>query len=165
MDPDIRVISGLQCTTSCSTTTIGVARGGMITKLYQFHNVPPFRQFYKKVVLRSSKHGHVIGNENRKDCPPQSLLANSVPGCGALSELKILRDGMESDLAKHVKELPKGFPSKKAIGVIAPAKTYESNFIPHDFVQFRKFNAILPPTVLSQQCCDVCFTSLTVVAQ
>jgi len=47
-------------------------------------------------------------------------------------------DGMENDLAKHVKELSKRFLSKKAIGAIAPLKTYESNFIRHDFVQFGK---------------------------
>ena len=46
-------------------------------------------------------------------------------------------------------------------------KTYESNFIHHDFVQFRKkhsrYKAILPSIVLSQQCCEICFISLTVV--
>jgi len=45
-------------------------------------------------------------------------------------------------------------------------KTYESNFIHHDFVQFRKkhsrYKAILPSIVLSQQCCEICFISLTV---
>ena len=50
------------------------------------------------------------------------------------------------------------------IGAIAlPPKTYESNFIHNDFVQFRKkhsrYKAIFPSTVLSQQCCDVYFTS------
>jgi len=44
-------------------------------------------------------------------------------------------DGMENDLAKHVKELPKRFLSKKAI---APLKTYKSSLIHHDFVQFGK---------------------------
>jgi len=47
-----------------------------------------------------------------------------------------------------------------------PPKTYESNFI-HDFVQFGKqharYNAILPSVVLSQQCCEVYYSSLTVV--
>jgi len=47
-------------------------------------------------------------------------------------------DGMENDLAKHVKELSKRFLPKKAIGAIAPLKIYESNFIHHDFVQFGK---------------------------
>jgi len=47
-------------------------------------------------------------------------------------------DGMENDLEKHVKELSKRFLSKKAIGDIAPPKTYESNFIHHDFVEFGK---------------------------
>jgi len=32
---------------------IGIAR-------YQFHNVPQFGHFYKKVVLRLSEHGGVI---------------------------------------------------------------------------------------------------------
>ena len=40
----------------------------------------PFWQFYKKVVLRLSEHGDVIENANNKVCPPQSLLAKSVPG-------------------------------------------------------------------------------------
>jgi len=38
-----------------------------------------------------------------------------------------------------------------------PSKTYESNFIHHDFLQFGKphsrYKAILSSTVLSQQCC------------
>jgi len=57
--------------------------------------------------------------------------------------------------------------SSGAIGAIAPLKTYESNFIHHDFAQFRKehsrYKAILPSIVLSQQCCEVCFTSRAVV--
>jgi len=52
-------------------------------------------------------------------------------------------------------------------GAIAPPKTYESNFIHHDFAQFRKqdlrYKAILPSIVLSQQCCEVYFISLAVV--
>ena len=57
-------------------------------------------------------------------------------GYDALSdELKMFSGGIEHDLAKHVKELSKRFVSKKAIGAIAPTKTYESNFIHHDFVQ------------------------------
>jgi len=76
-------------------------------------------------------------------------------------------DGMENDLAKHVKELSKSILSKKTIGAIAPPKTYQNNFYHHDFAQFgsHDFKAILPPTVLSQQCCDVYFISLTVVTQ
>ena len=38
---------------SCYTTTMGVAR-------CQFHNVPQFDHFYKKVVLRLGEHGDVI---------------------------------------------------------------------------------------------------------
>jgi len=41
--------------------------------------------------------------------------------------------------------------SSGAIGAIAPLKTYESNFIHHDFAQFRKehsrYKAILPSIV------------------
>jgi len=52
-------------------------------------------------------------------------------------------------------------------GAIAPPKTYEINIFHHDFVQFGKhhwrYKAHLGPIVLSQQCCEVYFTSLTVV--
>jgi len=51
-------------------------------------------------------------------------------------------------------------------GAIAPPKTYESSFIHHNFVQFVKqhtpHKAILPPTVLTQQSCEVYFVSPTV---
>ena len=44
-----------------------------------------------------------------------------------------------------------------------PPKTYKSNFFPHDFVQFGKqhsrYRAILPSIVLSEQCCEVLYTS------
>ena len=47
-----------------------------------------------------------------------------------------------------------------------PPKTYESNFIHHNFVQFEKqhsrYKAILSSNVLSQQCCEVYIISLTV---
>jgi len=50
-------------------------------------------------------------------------------------------------------------PGRRAIGAIASPKTYESNFIHHDFAQFKKqhsrYKAILPSVVLSQQCCEV----------
>ena len=56
---------------------------------------------------------------------------------------------------------------KGAIGAIDPPKTYESNFIHYDFVQFGKqhsrYKAILPSTVFSPQCCEVYFVFLTVV--
>jgi len=46
-----------------------------------------------------------------------------------------------------------------------PLKTYESNFIHREFLQFGKqhsqYKAILPTIVLSQQCCDVYVISLT----
>jgi len=45
-------------------------------------------------------------------------------------------------------------------------KTYESNFVHHDFVQFGKqhsrYKVILPPTVLSEECYKEYFISLTV---
>jgi len=48
-----------------------------------------------------------------------------------------------------------------------PPKTYESNFIHHDFVQFGKqhsqYKAILPSIVFSQQGCEVYSTSPAVV--
>ena len=44
-------------------------------------------------------------------------------------------------------------------GAIVPHKTYESNFIHHNFVQFGKqhspYKAILSSTILSQQFCKV----------
>jgi len=44
-------------------------------------------------------------------------------------------------------------------GAIALPKTYEGNFIQHDFLQFGKqhsrYKAVLPSIVLSQQFCDV----------
>jgi len=52
----------------------------MFTKLYQFYNVPPFCQFYKKVVLWLCEHGDVIDTQTVRFVPPQSFLANSVPG-------------------------------------------------------------------------------------
>ena len=57
--------------------------------------------------------------------------------------------------------------SRGAIGAIAPPKTYESNFIHHDFVQFEKqhsrWHAILPSIVLLQQYFEVYFVSFTVM--
>jgi len=50
----------------------------MFTKSYQFHNVPPFCQFYKKVVIRLSEHGDVIEKQTLR-IAPQRFLANSVP--------------------------------------------------------------------------------------
>jgi len=51
-------------------------------------------------------------------------------------------------------------------GCIATLKTYESNFIHHDFIQSCKkhsrYNVILLPIVLSQQFCEVYFISLTI---
>ena len=42
-----------------------------------------------------------------------------------------------------------------------PPKTYERNFIQHDFLQFGKqhsrYKAILSSIVLSHQCCEVLF--------
>jgi len=61
-----------------------------------------------------------------------------------------------------------GRATREAIGALTSfPKTYESNFIHHDFVQFGKqhsrYKAILSSIVLSQQCCEVYFISLTVV--
>jgi len=48
-----------------------------------------------------------------------------------------------------------------------PPKTYESNFVHHDFEKFGKqhsrYKAILSSIVLSQTYCEVHFISLTVV--
>jgi len=53
-----------------------------------------------------------------------------------------------------------------AIGAIATPKTYENNFIHHDFAQFGKqhswLKAILSSIVLSQQCCEIYSISLIV---
>jgi len=46
-------------------------RGAMVTKIYQYHNVPPFYQFYKKVVLWLSGHGDVIETQTRRFVPPK----------------------------------------------------------------------------------------------
>jgi len=43
----------------------------MVTKLYQFHNVPLFCQFYKKVVLRLSERGDVIETQTIRIVPPK----------------------------------------------------------------------------------------------
>jgi len=47
-----------------------------------------------------------------------------------------------------------------------PPKTYKSNFFHHDFLQFRKqhswYEAFLSSIILSQQCFEVYFISLTV---
>jgi len=49
---------------------------------------------------------------------------------------------------------------------IAPLKTYQSNFIHHNFVQSGKQHSrhlvILSSIVLSQECCEAYFVSLTV---
>jgi len=60
---------------------MGVARGNLdhAHKIYHFHNLPPFCQIYKKVVLRVSEHDDVIETQTIKVCPLQSFLANSVP--------------------------------------------------------------------------------------
>jgi len=50
---------------------MGVARGGMVTKLYQFHNLPPILPILQK---RLSEHGDVIETQTVRI--PQSRLAN-----------------------------------------------------------------------------------------
>jgi len=91
-------------------------------------------------------------------------------GYDALSdELKMFSDGMENDLAKHVMELSKRFLSKKVIGAIAPLKptkiTLFTMILYNSENSIHEFEAILPSTILSQQCCDVYFISLTIVTQ
>jgi len=49
---------------------MGVAREGTVTKLYEFHNVPPFCQFYKKVGLQLSEHCDVIETQTIRIAPP-----------------------------------------------------------------------------------------------
>jgi len=51
---------------------------------------PPFCQFYKKVVLRSSEHRDVIETQKITVCPLQSFLANLVPGYAAFGIFKSL---------------------------------------------------------------------------
>jgi len=61
---------------------MGVAKGGtwgMLTKIYKFHNMSPFCQFYRKVVLRLNEHDDVIETQIIKILSPQNFLANSVP--------------------------------------------------------------------------------------
>ena len=62
---------------------------------------------------------------------------------------------------------PRRGGSRGTIGWIAPPKTYENNFVRHDFVQFGKqhwrYKDIFPSLALSKQCCEVYFISLTVV--
>jgi len=55
------------------TTTMG------IPKYINSIMCPSFCQFYKKVELRLSEHDDVIERQTIKVCPPQNLLANSVP--------------------------------------------------------------------------------------
>ena len=55
-------------------------------------------------------------------------------------------------------------PRGRSRGVEPPLKIYKSNSFHHDCVQFEKLHshkAILPSIVLSQQCCEVRFISLT----
>ena len=77
--------------------------------------------------------------------------------------------GAEEQTLDHVvPNVQSGVHPGGAIGAISPPKTYESiSLLTHDFVQFGKqhsrYKAILPSIVLSQQCCEVYFISLTVV--
>jgi len=67
-----------------------------------------------------------------------------------------------SSLLSHQGRIQRG-----TIGAIALLKTYERDFIHHDFVKFGKqhlrYKAILLSIVLSQLCCEVYFISLAVV--
>jgi len=46
-----------------------VARGVTVTKLYQFHNVPPILPIFQKVVLRLSEHDDVIETQTIRIVP------------------------------------------------------------------------------------------------
>jgi len=57
----------------------------MVTKLCQFHNVPPFCQFWKKI-LRFYGYGTTVEwtwwrhrNANSKDCPPTNFFSKLGP--------------------------------------------------------------------------------------
>ena len=50
----------------------------MVTKIYQFHIVPPFCQFYKKVVLRLSEHGDVIETQTIRIAPHLFLSTHAI---------------------------------------------------------------------------------------
>ena len=67
-----------------------------------------------------------------------------------------------SSLLSHQGRIQRG-----TIGAIALLKTYERDFIHHDFVKFGKqhlrYKSILLSIVLSQLCCEVYFISLAVV--
>jgi len=84
--------------------------------------------------------------------------------------LLYLNETKHGDIWRCAKDQMKhnqGWIQRGVMGAIAFPRTYESNFIHHDFVQFGKqhsrYKAILSSIVLSQQCCEVYFISLTVV--
>ena len=68
----------------------------------------------------------------------------------------------------NVKASWQGRIQGEAIVAIAPPKTYMSNYVNHDILQFGKqhsrYKTILPSTDLSQQCCQVYFICLTIVS-
>ena len=75
---------------------MGVARGdtwAMLAKVYKFHNVSPFCQFYKKVVLRLNEHDDVIETQIIKIWPPKffSKLGTWLSACahGVKSEISL----------------------------------------------------------------------------
>jgi len=58
----------------------------MVTKLYQFHNLPPFCQ---KVVLRLSEHGDVIETQTVRFSPPK-IFGKLVPALRSFKSAGIL---------------------------------------------------------------------------
>ena len=68
----------------------------------------------------------------------------------------------------NVKASWQGQIQGEAIVAIAPPKTYMSNYVNHDILQFGKqhsrYKTILPSTDLSQQCLFIYFTTILLQA-
>jgi len=73
---------------------MGVARGGTVTKLYQYHNVTPIVSIYKKVVLRLSEHVDVIETQTIR-IVPQNVFSK----LGPCEQLSI--EGVRQDWLAH----------------------------------------------------------------
>ena len=105
-------------------------------------------------------------------CIPRPQAQRNSRGANTGAQLRIARlqaplRGKDKAIKSYIHHDHIRGGSKGVIGAIAPRKTYERNFIHHDFVQIEKlhsrYKAILPSIVLSQQYCEVYFISLTVV--
>jgi len=85
----------------------------------------------------------------------------------AVSDYKRLNTSLYFIINTFRTEIKARGGSRGGGGAIASSKTWESNFTHHDFVQFGKqhsqYEVFLPSIVLSQQCYEVYFISLTVV--